>query len=117
MSHVVTLAEEHETFRNELASVARDGRRKWIYARQPSGRFYRARTVVSWFLLAFLFSAPFVDIGGKYLILGVTYRRWAKRLGKKKALVALGHKILVVIYRLLKDRTDYKERWTPSAAA
>ena len=51
---VVTLAEEHETFRNELASVARDGRRKWIYARQPSGRFYRARTVVSWFLLAFL---------------------------------------------------------------
>ena len=77
MSHVVTLAEEHETFRNELASVARDGRRKWIYARQPSGRFYRARTVVSWFLLAFLFSAPFVDIGGQPLMmLNVLERRF-----------------------------------------
>ena len=77
MSQAATLAEEHETFRNELASVARDGRRKWIYARQPSGRFYRARTVVSWFLLAFLFSAPFVDIGGQPLMmLNVLERRF-----------------------------------------
>jgi transposase len=47
----------------------------------------------------------------KETIFSVTYRRWAKRLGKKKALVALGHKILVVIYKLLKDRTEYRERW------
>jgi transposase len=47
----------------------------------------------------------------KETIFSATYRRWAKRLGKKKALVALGHKILVVIYKLLKDRTDYRERW------
>jgi transposase len=48
---------------------------------------------------------------------GATYRRWAKRLGKKKALVALGHKILVVIYKLLKDGTDYRERWVAPPAA
>jgi transposase len=53
----------------------------------------------------------------KETILGVTYRRWAKRLGKKKALVALGHKILVLIYKLLKDRALYQERWSPSQAA
>jgi transposase len=47
----------------------------------------------------------------KETVFSATYRRWAKRLGKKKALVALGHKILVVIYRLLKDRTEYRERW------
>ena len=35
----------HESFRNELASVHRDGRRKWVYARQPSGRYYRARNI------------------------------------------------------------------------
>ncbi len=46
----------------------------------------------------------------KETIFQATYRRWAKRLGKKKALVALGHKILVVIYKLLKDQTDYRER-------
>lgn len=48
----------------------------------------------------------------KETIFSATYRKWAKRMGKKKALVALGHKILVVIYKLLKDQTDYKERWT-----
>ena len=59
----------HETFRNELASVDREGRRKWVYARQPSGRLYRARTVLSWFLLPFLFLAPFVTLNGQPLVL------------------------------------------------
>jgi cytochrome c oxidase accessory protein FixG len=59
----------HETFRNELASVAPDGRRRWVYARQPSGRFYRARTILSWFLLAFLFLAPFVTVRGLPLMM------------------------------------------------
>ena len=36
--------------------------------------------------------------------------------GRKKALVALGHKILVVIYQLLKNHTEYQERWTPAKA-
>jgi len=59
----------HETFRNELASVHADGRRKWVYARKPSGWFYGQRTVLSWFLLAFLFAAPFVRVGGQQLVL------------------------------------------------
>ena len=53
----------------------------------------------------------------KETIFAATYRRWAKRLGKKKALVAVAHKILVVIYHLLKDGKDYEERWTPAQAA
>lgn len=60
---------EHETFRNELASVHKDGRRKWVYARKPSGPFFKKRTVLSWFLLAFLFAAPFVKVGGQQLVL------------------------------------------------
>jgi cytochrome c oxidase accessory protein FixG len=67
--HPALADDEHDTFRNELSSVAPDGRRRWIYARQPSGRIYRARTVVSWFLLAFLFLAPFVRVGGLPLML------------------------------------------------
>ncbi len=62
-------SEEHDTFRNELTSVARDGRRRWVYARQPSGRLYRARTIASVFLLAFLFLAPFVTVRGQPLML------------------------------------------------
>ena len=61
--------DEHELFRNELASVHKDGRRKWVFARQPSGRYYRARTVLSWFLLLFLFGAPFVRVDGQQLVL------------------------------------------------
>jgi transposase len=53
----------------------------------------------------------------KETIFAAAYRRWAKRLGKKKALVAVAHKILVVVYQLLKHETDYKERWTSAQAA
>ncbi|MCA1686523.1 MAG: IS110 family transposase [Planctomycetia bacterium] len=53
----------------------------------------------------------------KETIFQATYRRWAKRLGKKKALVALGHKILTVIYKLLKDGIEYRELWTAPQGA
>jgi transposase len=46
----------------------------------------------------------------KGTFLAATYHRWVKRMGKKRALVALGHKILVIIYELLKDQTTYVER-------
>jgi cytochrome c oxidase accessory protein FixG len=70
-------AEAHDTFRNELSSIARDGRRKWIYARQPGGRLYRARTILSVFLLAFLLLAPFITVRGQPLmLLNVLERRF-----------------------------------------
>jgi transposase len=53
----------------------------------------------------------------KGTIFQATYGRWAKRMGKKKALVAVGHKILVLIHRLLTTGTDYKERQAPPQAA
>ncbi len=37
------------------------------------------------------------------------YRRLAGRRGKKRAWIAVGHSLLVVIYHMLKDRTGYKE--------
>ena len=53
----------------------------------------------------------------KETIFSACYHRWAKRLGRKKALVALAHKILVVVYHLLKDRTEYREQWAPAKLA
>jgi transposase len=46
----------------------------------------------------------------KTTILGQTYRRWVKRMGRKRALVALGHKILVLVYKVLSSETQYEER-------
>jgi cytochrome c oxidase accessory protein FixG len=68
---------EHDAFRDELASVAPDGRRRWIYARQPAGRFYRARTLVSLVLLAVLAAGPLVQVGGQpAVLLNVLERRF-----------------------------------------
>jgi transposase len=44
---------------------------------------------------------------GTYL--SAQYRRLAGRRGKKRALVALGHTLLVIIYHLLRDKTIYRE--------
>jgi transposase len=53
----------------------------------------------------------------KETILGATYRRWVKRMGRKRALVALGHKVLVLVYKLLSEDTDYEERLEPGEVA
>jgi transposase len=50
--------------------------------------------------------------------LSARYWSWVKRLGKKKALVALGHTLIRIIYHLLLNKqsyiefgTDYLEQW------
>jgi transposase len=53
----------------------------------------------------------------KATVLSATYRRWVKRMGRKRAVVALGHKILVIVYELLSRETSYEERLTPGEAA
>jgi transposase len=45
------------------------------------------------------------------------YGRWIKRMGKKKALVAVAHKIVVLIHKLLKTGTEYQERFVAAPAA
>ncbi len=44
---------------------------------------------------------------GTYL--AAQYKRLVKRMGKKKALVAVGHSILVMVYHVLQNRTSYQE--------
>lgn len=58
-----------QTFRDHLATVTQEGKRKWIYPKKPSGRFYNARTFVSIFLILFLVAAPFVKVNGHPLLL------------------------------------------------
>ena len=58
-----------EEFRDTVSSITSDGKRKWIFPKKPSGRYYNYRNILSWFLLAFLFSGPFITVGGNPLIL------------------------------------------------
>jgi transposase len=41
--------------------------------------------------------------------LSTQYHRLARRIGKKKAIVAVSHSVLVIIYHLLRDNQDYHE--------
>ena len=41
--------------------------------------------------------------------LGAKYRRMASRMGKKKALIASAHTMLVSIYHMIKKKEPYKE--------
>jgi len=45
----------------------------------------------------------------RHSYLAAQYRHLAARRGKKRALVAVGHTILVIIYHLLKDNVEYKD--------
>jgi cytochrome c oxidase accessory protein FixG len=58
-----------EDFRDHLATADKEGRRKWIFPRKPAGRYYRARTWLTWLLLAVMFLGPFVSINGEPLLL------------------------------------------------
>jgi cytochrome c oxidase accessory protein FixG len=56
-------------FRDHLSTADQEGRRQWLYPRKVHGRFFRARTVLSWVLLAVMFAGPFVRIHGNPLLL------------------------------------------------
>ena len=58
-----------QDFREHLATADQQGRRKWVYAKQPSGRFYRIRTWFSWLLIGIMFAGPFIKIDGNPLLM------------------------------------------------
>ncbi len=70
-------SQESKNFRNSLSTVNDAGKRVWVYPKKPSGRFYTARTIVSWFLLLFLFGAPFIKINGHpFIMLNLLERKF-----------------------------------------
>ncbi len=58
-----------DDFRDTIATVDETGKRRWVYPRQPDGRFYRWRSYVSYLLLLVLFGLPWVRVGGEPLLL------------------------------------------------
>jgi cytochrome c oxidase accessory protein FixG len=60
---------ETDAFRDRIATVDESGKRKWIYAYKPKGRFYNIRTVLSVFYFIIFFGLPFVEIDGRPLFL------------------------------------------------
>jgi cytochrome c oxidase accessory protein FixG len=61
--------ETDQTFRDHLSTVDAKGRRKWVYAQKPGGKWYRLRTAISGFFFIVFFSLPFIYVHGQPLFL------------------------------------------------
>ena len=53
-----------ESYRDRASTVTNSGKRNWIYALKPSGKWYRYRKIIAWFYLASFFLIPFIKVNG-----------------------------------------------------
>lgn len=60
---------ESKDFRDRPINIDDTGKRKWILAKQPKGKWYRRRTIFSIFAILFLVFAPIIKINGNPLML------------------------------------------------
>ena len=60
-------------------------------------------------LRRYLIEAAWAATRKKGSYLSALYHRLVVRRGKKKAIVAVAHRLLVIIYHMLKDQTSYRE--------
>jgi cytochrome c oxidase accessory protein FixG len=66
-----------ESFRDSLGIVEKSGKRKWVYPKEPKGRFTNARNVFSGILLLILFGMPFVEKNGHpYMLFDIINRKF-----------------------------------------
>ena len=63
------IEKDTEEYRDHINTIRPDGKRAWIFAKKPKGRFYQWRNLVSYLLLALMFFGPYVRIHGQPLLL------------------------------------------------
>ncbi|WP_266205582.1 cytochrome c oxidase accessory protein CcoG [Pontibacter kalidii] len=74
---MATKAKPTDEFRDHISTVDDQGKRVWVYPKKPKGKLYNYRKYVSYFLLALLFSGPFIKINGlPLLMLNVVERKF-----------------------------------------
>ena len=60
---------QDESFRDRMATIDEKGKRKWVYAQKPKGKFYNIRSWVSWGFFIIFFGLPFIQVQGRPLFL------------------------------------------------
>jgi cytochrome c oxidase accessory protein FixG len=61
--------EDTEDYRDHISTVDQEGKRIWLYPKKPSGRFYNARTWVSFAFLVVFLTLPFIKYDGEPILL------------------------------------------------
>ncbi|WP_282073533.1 cytochrome c oxidase accessory protein CcoG [Polaribacter atrinae] len=68
---------KNEQFRDSIGTIDKSGNRSWVFPKKPSGKFYKYRSYVSYFLLIILLTAPFIKINGnQFLLFNVLERKF-----------------------------------------
>ncbi|AUC81108.1 cytochrome c oxidase accessory protein CcoG [Lacinutrix sp. Bg11-31] len=66
-----------DNFRDTIGTLNKEGKRAWVFPKKPDGKWYEYRKYVSYALLIFLVSAPFIKINGnQFLMFNVLERRF-----------------------------------------
>lgn len=69
MSTTTTEVPGQEEFRNTTGTLSQSGKRNWLFPRQPKGKYYRLRSLLSAFYLLVFFTLPFIKVHGEPLFL------------------------------------------------
>ncbi|MGL2963785.1 cytochrome c oxidase accessory protein CcoG [Flavobacterium sp. RSB2_4_14] len=66
-----------DSFRDSISTIDAKGKRAWVFPKIPKGVLYERRKWVSYFLLLFLISAPFIKINHhQFMMFNVLERRF-----------------------------------------
>jgi cytochrome c oxidase accessory protein FixG len=69
--------EQNTTYRDSVATIDEQGKRKWIFPKMPKGKFYDRRKALSYLLLLILLATPYLKIGGQpVLMLNILERKF-----------------------------------------
>jgi cytochrome c oxidase accessory protein FixG len=64
-----TLQPPRQSFRDSIATIDQEGKRKWLYPQKPGGRLYRLRALFTVLYLVIFFGLPFIHVDGDPLFL------------------------------------------------
>lgn len=112
MSDKVKEQLEEKSFRDSLSTLDEHGKRRWIYPKKPSGYYTKWRNRVNFILLAFLFSGPFIRIGGEPLLMINVIERKFVLFGKIFwpqdfyifVLIALSFVVFIILFTVVYGR-------------
>lgn len=63
------ITETGKSYRDQIATIDKQGKRVWVYPHKPAGAFHRWRLIVGYILFVLLFIMPFIQINGHPLLL------------------------------------------------
>ena len=60
MSKLADETFSHESFRDSIGTIDNEGKRKFVYPKKPSGKFYNYRKALCYVLLFIVVANPFI---------------------------------------------------------